>query len=250
MTLPRRGGQDSGPRVDYSQPGDSIEIPLTSAGEGGEAEVIEIMFAELEDDANIIAALELLRAERARMQYWVVIALECYRREKFQFFEKILEDAHKMADTNYRDSKEDQMQLYDALAAYYVQQATKEKKSERKRELFTKATQYYIDADKINMYNTRHLLGRAYFCLYEGDKMDQANAQFDFVLQQEPNNIPSLLGKACIAYNKKDYKLALTFYKKALRTSPNCPANVRYGLGLCKLSFFIGFPLLSYSEEN
>ena len=131
------------------------------------------------------------------------------------------------------------MRVYDSLAAYYVQMATQEKKSEKKRELFSKATQHYIDADKINMYNPRHLLGRAYFCLYEGDKMDQANAQFDFVLNQEPNNIPSLLGKACIAYNKKDYKSALTFYKKALRTNPNCPAEVRYGLGLCKLAYYL-----------
>ena len=29
-----------------------------------------------------------------------------------------------------------------------------------------------------------HLLGRAYFCLLEGDKMDQADAQFNFVLDQ------------------------------------------------------------------
>lgn len=27
-------------------------------------------------------------------------------------------------------------------------------------------------------------MGRAFFCLYEGDKMEQANAQFDFVLNQ------------------------------------------------------------------
>ena len=136
------------------------------------------------------------------------------------------------------------MEVFDSLAAYYVQLATKEKKSDKKRELFAKATQHYIDADKINMYNPKHLLGRAYFCLYEGDKMDQANNQFDFVLNQEPHNIPSLLGKACIAYNKKEYRIALTYYKKALRTNPGCPADVRYGLGLCKSScwdFLYGF---------
>ena len=131
------------------------------------------------------------------------------------------------------------MDVLDSLAAYYMELARKEKKTEKKRELITKTTQLYIDADKINMYNPKHLLARAYFCLYEGDKMDQANAQFDFVLNQEPNNIPSLLGKACIAYNKKDYKLALTYYKKALRTNPGCPANVRYGLGLCKYTYII-----------
>lgn len=59
--------------------------------------------------------------------------------------------------------------------------------------------------------------------------MEQADAQFNFVLNQSPNNIPSLLGKACIAYNKKDFRGALAFYKKALRTNPNCPAAVRLG---------------------
>ena len=68
-------------------------------------------------------------------------------------------------------------------------------------------------------------MGRACFCLLEGDKMDQADAQFNFVMNQSPDNIPSLLGKACISFNKKDYKGALAYYKKALRTNPNCPGK-------------------------
>ena len=131
-----------------------------------------------------------------------------------------------------------QMRLYNSLAAYYSQSARREKKPDKKKELLAKATQYYIDGDKINMYNPKHLLGRAYFCLLEGDKMDQANNQFDFVINQEPSNIPALLGKACIAYNKKDYKVALTYYRKAIRTNPRCPADVRYGLGLCKFGIY------------
>ena len=51
--------------------------------------------------------------------------------------------------------------------------------------------------------------------------------------QEQQANIPSLLGKACIAFAKKDYKGALAFYKKALRTNPGCPANVRLGMGHC-----------------
>ena len=50
--------------------------------------------------------------------------------------------------------------------------------------LFPQATFLYTTADKIIMYDINHLLGRAYFCLLEGDKMDQADAQFSFVLQQ------------------------------------------------------------------
>ncbi len=158
------------------------------------------------------------------------------RQGKEKEFVAILDRSRTEANLDYPKSEEDQMRQLDTLAAYYVQQANREKKSDRKRELFTKATLLYTTADKIIMYNAKHLLGRAFFCLYEGDKMEQANAQFDFVLNQEQQaNIPSLLGKACIAFNKKDYRGALAFYKKALRTNPNCPANVRLGMGHCFL---------------
>ena len=48
----------------------------------------------------------------------------------------------------------------------------------------SQATLLYTTADKIIMYDPQHLLGRAYLCLLEGDKMTQAEAQFNFVLQQ------------------------------------------------------------------
>lgn len=53
------------------------------------------------------------------------------------------------------------------------------------------------------MYDQNHLLGRACFCLLEGDKVDQADAQFNFVINTSPYSIPALLGKACIAFQKK-----------------------------------------------
>lgn len=42
-----------------------------------------------------------------------------------------------------------------------------------------------------------------------------------------------ITGKACISFNKKDYRGALAYYKKALRTNPGCPAEVRLGMGHC-----------------
>lgn len=163
------------------------------------------------------------------------IQLAYYKQNKTQDFIKILEAARSEANTEYRDYEKDQMRAYDMLAAYYVQEANREKTKDKKRELFMKATHLYTTADKIIMYDQNHLLGRAYFCLLEGDKMEQADAQFNFVLNQSPSNIPSLLGKACIAFNKKDFRGALAFYKKALRTNPNCPAAVRLGMGHCFL---------------
>src|SRR5699024_7533128 len=103
---------------------------------------------------------------------------------KTQDFVRILEAAQTEGQCDYPDSEQDQMRTLDTLAAYYVQQANKEKDNKRKMELVTQATKLYTAADKIIMYTQNHLLGRAYFCLLEGDKMDQADAQFNFVLNQ------------------------------------------------------------------
>lgn len=65
----------------------------------------------------------------------------------------MLEDSRNDANTDYRDYEKDQMRTLDMLAAYYVQQANREKNKDRKRELFSKATDLYNTADKIIMYD-------------------------------------------------------------------------------------------------
>ncbi|XP_015748748.1 PREDICTED: RNA polymerase-associated protein CTR9 homolog [Acropora digitifera] len=204
----------------------SVEIPLRDT----EDEVIELQFDQLPEGDEV---LSILRQENAQLHLWITLALQYYKQGKSEDFVKILEAARTDANRSYRDSEKGQMVCLDTLAAFYVQQARKERNKEHKKELFTKATSLYSTADKIIMYDQDHLLGRAYFCLLEGDKMEQADAQFNFVLAQSGNNIPALLGKACISFNKRDFKGSLAYYKKALRTNPNCPASVRLGMGHC-----------------
>ena len=193
-------------------------------------QVIEISRDQLPEGDE---ALIILRQEHAPLNVWVSLALEYYKQRKTEEFIKILESSRTDANLSYRDYEKDQMLSLDMLAAYYVRKANEEKNKDKKRELFTKATLLYTTADKIIMYDQDHLLGRAYLCLLEGDKLEQADTQFNFVLNQAPNNIPSLLGKACIAFNKKDYRGSLAYYKKALRANPRCPASVRLGMGHC-----------------
>uniref|UniRef100_A0A673YLP7 RNA polymerase-associated protein CTR9 homolog n=1 Tax=Salmo trutta TaxID=8032 RepID=A0A673YLP7_SALTR len=203
----------------------SIEIPLRDTDE-----VIELDFDQLPEGDEVIS---ILKQEHTQLHIWIALALEYYKQTKTEDFVKLLEAARIDGNLDYRDHEKDQMTCLDTLAAYYVQQARKEKNKDAKKELITQATLLYTMADKIIMYDQNHLLGRACFCLLEGDKMDQADAQFHFVLNQSTNNIPALLGKACISFNKKDYRGALAYYKKALRTNPGCPAEVRLGMGHC-----------------
>ncbi|XP_065646926.1 RNA polymerase-associated protein CTR9 homolog isoform X3 [Hydra vulgaris] len=207
----------------------SVEIPLRDTDE-----VIELDFDQLPDGDEVLSILE---QENAVLHLWITLAQQYFKQGNTEDFLKIYEaacaDNFATPNLEYKEYQQDQMVVLDSLAAYYVQAGRKEKEAEKKRELFTKATQLYTTADKIIMLDQNHLLGRAYFCLLEGDKMDQADAQFNFVLAQSASNIPALLGKACISFQKKDYKASLAYYKKALRTNPNCPAEVRLGMGHC-----------------
>ena len=83
-----------------------------------------------------------------------------------------------------------------------------------------------------NLYAT-HLLGRAYFCLLSGEagKTDEATAQFNIVLHNDPHNVPATLGQACIAFNNKQYARASRCTKRPCKR--NEPADVRLGLGHC-----------------
>ncbi|MCP9258140.1 RNA polymerase-associated protein CTR9-like protein [Dirofilaria immitis] len=189
-----------------------------------------IDFDNLPDDGDEVLAI--LRGERATLNFWVDLALAYYRRGNEADFVRILEMSGSEASLEYPEYHQDQMRALDTLAAYYVIQSHKERNKDKKKEWQTKATLLYTTADKIIMYDTYHLLGRAYFCLLEG-KIDQAEQQFNFVLNQVGENIPATLGKACIFFQRKEYRKALNCYKSVLRKMPDCPADVRLGIGYC-----------------
>lgn len=117
-----------------------------------------------------------MRQENAQLNIWVNLAvcttdfnrkrihitvfissflfqLEYYKQQKIEDFIKILESSRLDANIDYRDFEKDQMRALDMLAAYYVQEANKEKNKDKKRDLFTKATLLYTTADKIIMYD-------------------------------------------------------------------------------------------------
>ncbi|RMZ97826.1 RNA polymerase-associated CTR9 -like protein, partial [Brachionus plicatilis] len=203
----------------------SIEIPLKDSDE-----VIELGLDQLPDGDEVLA---ILIQENCPLHVWIRLAIGYYKQMKLADFVRILEASRTSANTNYRGFEKDSLKALDTLAAHYVQMANKEKNKELKKDYCSKATVLYTSADKISMYDSDHLLSRAYFCLLDSDKLDQADAQFNFVLSTNPYNVAALVGKASIAFNKKDYKTSLNYYKKALKTNANAPAGVRLGMGLC-----------------
>ncbi|KAE9416876.1 hypothetical protein Angca_004307 [Angiostrongylus cantonensis] len=208
----------------------SVSIPLRDSVED---EIIEISFDALPEGDEV---LEILRAEKASLHFWIDLGLEYYRCGRVDDFVRLLEVSGSEASLDYPEVENDQMRALDILAAYYVRLGHKERNSkERKRDLFSKATLLYTTADRIKMYDMPHLTGRAYFCLVEAraSKVDQADQQFNFVLKQDAYDIPAMMGKAIISFSKQDYKTALYFLKRALRQKPDGPADIRVGIGYC-----------------
>ncbi|KAK4473011.1 hypothetical protein MN116_002728 [Schistosoma mekongi] len=203
----------------------TIEIPLR----GGD-EIIELDTDQLPDGEEV---LNILSQEKAPLQIWITVAIAYYKKKLYNDFEKVLEEAYRnAADLQpYHDS--DLVRLLDMLANYYGRKAYKEKSKDKKNQLIAHATRLFTSADRIDMYDQKHLLGRAFFFIYEGENWSQADSQLNFVLNQGAPSVPAYLGKACIAFNKKEYRNALGFYRKALRLQPNCPATVRLGMGHC-----------------
>ncbi|VDP76266.1 unnamed protein product [Echinostoma caproni] len=203
----------------------SIEIPLR----GGD-EVIELDTDQLPDGEEV---LNILSQEKAPLQIWTTVAVAYYKKKLYDDFEKILEEAYRNAADLQPYHESDLVRLLDMLANYYGRKAYKEKSKEKKNQLIAQATRLFTSADRIDMYDQKHLLGRAFFFIYEGENWSQADSQLNFVLNQGAPSVPAYLGKACIAFNKKEYRNALGFYRKALRLQPNCPATVRLGMGHC-----------------
>ena len=162
----------------------SVGIPLKDSDE-----VIELDLDQLPEGDEVAS---ILKDEGAPLDIWLLLALHYFKEGKHEDFVKLLDLSKAEASLDYPDHEKDQMFALDTLAAYFVQLARSEKEKTRRREFFTKATQLYTMADKIIMYDLQHLLGRAYFCLLEGDKRDQAETQFNFVLQEDPDNIPAM----------------------------------------------------------
>lgn len=223
-----------------------IEIPY---GQGDE--VLELEVANLPEPHESVG---ILQEQDCKIHLWIQIALEYYKQGQHDAFELLLstcltrwdQSRVKRESAAYPDGYKDRIKALDLLANYYVRKANQTKNREGKRDYFARAAQKFTEVDKSEMVNKHgpgfqyHLVGRAYMCLIEG-RSDQADSQFGFVLQQqhesgEPEDVPSLLGRACIEFNKKEAsgkRAALQLYKKALQVCPNCPADVRLGLGIC-----------------
>ncbi|KAL5995315.1 Protein CTR9 [Asimina triloba] len=195
-------------------------------------EEVRVSLDQLPRDASDI--LDILKAEQAPLDLWLVIAREYFKQGKIEQFRQILEEGSSPdIDEYYADVKYERIAILNALGAYYSYLGKIEIKQREKEENFILATQYYNRASRIDKHEPSTWVGKGQLLLARGE-LEQASASFRIVLDEDRDNVPALLGQACVQFNRKRYSEALELYKRVLRVFPNCPGAVRLGIGLCR----------------
>ncbi|KAM7513045.1 hypothetical protein LguiB_011920 [Lonicera macranthoides] len=195
-------------------------------------EEVRVSLDQLPRDATDI--LDILKAEQAPLDLWLIIAREYFKQGKVEQFRQILEEGSSPEiDEYYADVKYERIAILNALGAYHSYLGKIETKQREKEEHFILATQYYNKASRIDMHEPSTWVGKGQLLLAKGE-VDQASSAFKIVLDGDRDNVPALLGQACVQFSRGRYSDSLELYKRALQVYPQCPAAVRLGIGLCR----------------
>ncbi|KAJ6742712.1 RNA polymerase-ASSOCIATED PROTEIN CTR9 [Salix viminalis] len=201
-------------------------------------EEVRVALDQLPRDASDI--LDILKAEQAPLDLWLIIAREYFKQGKLHQFRQILEEgsSHEI-DEYYADVRYERIAILNALGAYYSYLGKVETKQREKEEYFIQATKHYNKASRIDMHEPSTWVGKGQLLLAKGE-VEQASAAFRIILEGDRDNVSALLGQACVEYNRGHYGESLTLYKRALQVYPDCPGAVRLGIAHChyKLGHF------------
>ncbi|XP_050216699.1 protein CTR9 homolog [Mercurialis annua] len=204
----------------------SVYIPVQNS-----EEEVRVALDQLPRDANDI--LDILKAEQAPLDLWLIIAREYFKQGKVEQFRQILEEGSSNdIDEYYADVKYERIAILNALGAYYSYLGKIETKQREKEEYFIQATGYYNKASRIDMHEPSTWVGKGQLLLAKGE-IQQAYNTFKIVLDEDNENVSALLGQACVEYNRGHYSESLKTYKRAVQVFPECPGAVRLGIGHC-----------------
>ncbi|KAL0337224.1 UNVERIFIED_CONTAM: protein CTR9 [Sesamum calycinum] len=174
-------------------------------------EEVRVALDQLPRDATDI--LDILKAEQAPLDLWLIIAREYFKQGKVEQFRQILEEGSSPEiDEYYADVRYERIAILNALGAYYSYLGKIETKQREKEDYFIQATKYYNKASRIDMHEPSTWIGKGQLLLAKGD-VEQAFNAFKIVLDGDRDNVPALLGQACVHFSRGRYSDALELYK-------------------------------------
>ncbi|KAI3751890.1 hypothetical protein L2E82_22981 [Cichorium intybus] len=148
----------------------------------------------------------------------ILMARSTLNKEKLNSFAKFWKEG------SSPDVRYERIGILNALGTYFSYPGKIKTKQKEKEDYFILATQYYNKASRIDMHEPSTWVGKAFKIVLDGDR----------------DNVPALLGNACVEFNRGKYSSSLEMYKRILQVYPQCPAAVRLDISHCryKLSQF------------
>ncbi|KAI0694996.1 RNA polymerase II-associated protein [Cerioporus squamosus] len=222
-------------------PGRTIDIEL-----GGQ-EVITVELDSLDPQPDDL--IDLLREGQCRVGIWLRLAAEYWRRGLLDAADKIAQAAKTSLEASGNTAS--LVPVYSFMANLQIARAGKAPKlilphavhdsmiAEKPREHYNReaASHFNTGQNLIQEANTAgtsvlsHLTrGILYLSL---GKWEDAGRAFDTILMEKPTNIPALLGKAKLAYARRQYPQSLKLFQRVLQLNPSTLPDPRIGIGLC-----------------
>ncbi|TFK85810.1 RNA polymerase II-associated protein [Polyporus arcularius HHB13444] len=222
-------------------PGRTIDIEL-----GGQ-EVITVELDSLDEQPDDL--IDLLREGQCRVGIWLRLAAEYWRRGLLDAADKIAQAAKTSLEASGNTAS--LIPVYTFMANLQIARAAKAPKlilphavhdsmvAEKPREHYNReaASQFntgqnlLLDLPVTGTSQLSHLTRGALY-LSQG-KWEDGQRAFDTILMEKPTNIPALLGKAKLAYARRQYPQALKLFQRVLQLNPNTLPDPRIGIGLC-----------------
>ncbi|KAL0346750.1 UNVERIFIED_CONTAM: protein CTR9 [Sesamum calycinum] len=160
-------------------------------------------------------------------------------------------------DEYYANVTYERIEILNALGAYYSHLAKVENEQREEEDYFIQAAKYYNKASRIDMHEPSTWIGRGQLLLTKGD-FEQAFKAFKIVLDGDCNNVPALLGQACVHFSRGQYVDSLQLCKLEpdnvealvalgiLDLQTNEAAGIRKGMEKMQRAFEI-YPLCAVS---
>ncbi|PPR86876.1 hypothetical protein GOBAR_AA33811 [Gossypium barbadense] len=201
-------------------------------------EEVRVALDQLPRDASDI--LDILKAEQAPLDLWLIIAREYFKQGKVEQFRQILEEGSSPEiDEYYADVRYERIAILNALGAYYSYLGKIETRQREKEEHFILATQYYNKASRIDMHEPSTWVGKGQKLFHIVDmplnsinvyylQGDFEKAGFYYMASIKEINKPQefvfpYYGLGQVKLKSGDFRTALSNFEKVLEVYPdNC----------------------------
>ncbi|KAJ3328008.1 hypothetical protein HDU93_001712, partial [Gonapodya sp. JEL0774] len=210
----------------------AIEIPLTTEGE--DSEVLEVPLADQIEEGFVDDVLPILEQEKSQVSFYLMFALECYKRNQPAMALIFLQKGVEAAVARPPNPPTPSLLLHASLAHHLSVHRVPN------LPLFTSSlnTAETIEAKNLitQLVKALNQVGRLGERKPWDESVNRAVGEMGSVVNRYGGCVPAVVGQALIHFYRGDYRSAISLFHLTLLSLPESSSpNPRLGIGMCLL---------------